>query len=147
MSTRRNGTALDRIDEHLVALLRQDARRSVTELAKAVCLSRTAVQARIGRLEREEIIVGYRAVLGEGGVDDGLGAILSITFSRRPCTPVVEQFRRWPEIRQIYSVTGPIDAYVIVRVTGASALNDLVHRLSAIPGVGSVSSAVMLKAD
>ena len=137
---------LDAIDEKLVALLRTNARMSLTALSQAVALSRTAVQARVGRLERDKVIVGYRAVLGEGLDEPGaVGAILSIVFSQRPCAPVVAKFRHWPEIAHYYSVTGPIDAYVVVRVKSTQALADLVDRFSGLAGVASVSSAVMLR--
>ena len=118
---------------------------TLTALAQGVGLSRTAVQARIARLEREKVIVGYRAVLAEPRDDRGLGAVISIVFSQRPCFPVVAKFRHWPEITDYYSVTGAIDAYMVVRVKDAQALADLVDRLSAISGVGSASSAVILK--
>lgn len=137
----------DRIDDKLVSLLRQDGRASISALAKAVNLSRTAVQARIDRLERDGVILGYQAILAQPSQEDEVGAILAVTFSQHPCTPVVAKFRHWPEIRHHYSVTGPIDGYFVVRAKGTSALNDLVLRLSAIEGVASVSSAVMLKAD
>jgi DNA-binding Lrp family transcriptional regulator len=137
----------DAIDERLIALLRKNARMTLTALAQAVSLSRTAVQARIARLERDKVILGYRAVIGEGLDDDGLGAMVSITFSQRPCHPVVARFRHWPEIVRYYSVTGPVDAYVQVRVKHAQALAELVDRFSALPGVASASSAVMLRAE
>src|SRR5690349_14199644 len=139
----------DEIDEKLVALLRGNARLSLTALARGVALSRTAVQARITRLERDKIIVGYRAVLGERNDldDDSLSAVLSITFSQRPCAPVVAKFRDWPEITNYYSVTGPLDAYVVVRVKNAQELSRFVDRLSGLAGVGSVRSAVVLRSD
>ena len=140
----------DAIDEKLILLLRRNARMSVTALARGVALSRTAVQARIARLERDKIIVGYRAVLGEQhdrGEDESLSAVLSVTFSQRPCFPVVEKFRDWPEITNYYSVTGPLDAYVVVKVKNAHELSQFVDRLSALPGVGSVRSAVVLRSD
>ncbi len=147
---RQIGGVRDAIDAKLVSLLCRNARMTLTALAHELALSRTAVQARMGRLERDNVIVGYRAVLGEQadpGERDGLKAMLSITFSQRPCHPVVEQFRHWPEIVDYYSVTGPLDAYVIVKVASAQDLANLVDRLSAIPGVGKVRSAVVLKAD
>lgn len=137
----------DTIDEKLVTLLRQNARTSVAALSKAVNLSRTAVQARIARLERDRVITGYQAVLGDAGTDDQLGAVLSITFSVHPCAPVVARFRSWPEVRHHYSVTGPIDAYVLVRAANSAALSELVARFSALEGIASVSSAVILKSD
>jgi len=144
LSDRQNESGRDSIDERLIALLSTNARMTLTALAQAVSLSRTAVQARIARLEREKVILGYRAVIGEGQ-DEGLGAILSIVFSQRPCHPIVAKFRHWPEIVHHYSVTGSVDAYVHVRVRDAEALAELVDRFSALPGVASASSAVMLR--
>jgi DNA-binding Lrp family transcriptional regulator len=137
----------DAIDERLIALLRTNARLTLTALAQAVSLSRTAVQARIARLERDNVILGYRAVIREGDTQAGLGAILSLVFSQRPCKPVVAKFRHWPEIVHYYSVTGPVDAYASVRVKDAQALAELVDRFSALQGVASVSSALMLRGD
>lgn len=147
MITRQNDGGIDAIDEQLIALLMRDARMTLTALAQSVFLSRTAVQARIARLERDKIIVGYQAVVRESDRDEALGAILSIVFSQRPCRPVVAKFRHWPEIVHYYSVTGPVDAYVVVRVRNPQSLAELVDRFSAIPGIASASSAVMLRAD
>jgi len=38
-------------DQHLLALLRENARLAVSELARKLCLSRTATQARLTKLE------------------------------------------------------------------------------------------------
>ena len=150
MVDRQIGGLRDSVDARLVSLLRRNARMTLTALAQELALSRTAVQARMARLERDKVIVGYQAILGAGpdaGADDGLGAVLSITFSQRPCLPVVQKFRHWPEIVHHYSVTGPHDAYVMVRVENARALSQLVDRLSALDGVAKVESAVVLKDD
>jgi Lrp/AsnC family transcriptional regulator, leucine-responsive regulatory protein len=150
MSDRQIGGIRDATDEKLISLLQLNARMTLTALAHELTLSRTAVQARMTRLERDKVIVGYRAVIGErrkAGEEDGLKAVLSITFSQRPCFPVVEKFRHWPEIASYYSVTGPVDAYMVVKVNAARDLSQLVDRLSAITGVGSVQSAVVLKAN
>ncbi|MDB5433397.1 MAG: hypothetical protein JWP35_4513 [Caulobacter sp.] len=147
-AARQNGGARDGLDERLIALLTANARMTLTALAQKLALSRTAVQARMARLERDGVITAYRAILGPrpgAGVDEGLSAVLSITFSQRPCAPVVEKFRHWPEIAHYYSVTGPLDAYAVVKVAGAHDLSQLVDRLSAIPGVAEVRSAVVLK--
>ncbi len=138
----------DATDEKLVALLSENARMTLTALAQKLALSRTAVQARMARLERDRVIVGYRAVLGaRSDLQEGLGAILTLTFSQRPCSPVVRTFRHWPEITHYYSVTGSQDGFMVVRVADAQDLSRLVDRLSGIEGVASVSSAVILKAD
>jgi DNA-binding Lrp family transcriptional regulator len=73
-----------------------------------------------------------------------LGAVLNFVFSRRPCTPVVEMFRHWPQIEAYYSLTGPVDGMAIVKVLDSEELSQLINRLSALPGVAQVTSAVIL---
>jgi len=149
MTDRQIAGIRDALDEQLIALLLQNARMTLTALSQKLSLSRTAVQARMARLERDKVIIGYRAVIGErrdGREDEGLSAVLSVTFGQKPFLPVVDKFRLWPEVTNCYFVTGPVDAYVMVKVDTAQDLSRLLDRLTAIPGVASVQSAVVLKA-
>ena len=50
---------MDDTDRHLIALLRDNARASVVTLARSLRVARATVQNRIGKLEREGVIVGY----------------------------------------------------------------------------------------
>ena len=52
---------MDKIDKKLVTLLQQNARMPLKALAEQVFLSSPAVSARLERLEKENIIVGYEA--------------------------------------------------------------------------------------
>lgn len=52
-------------DQRLLALLRDDARASVSELARKLSLSRSTVQSRLKKLEQSGVISGYRVELGE----------------------------------------------------------------------------------
>lgn len=51
-------------DQKLLMLLRKNARVSITDLAKALYLSRSTVQNRIARLEASGVISGYSVQLG-----------------------------------------------------------------------------------
>ena len=50
---------LDSTDRALLALLRDDARASTAELARKLKLSRTTVQSRMARLQRQRVISGF----------------------------------------------------------------------------------------
>ena len=52
---------LDRIDRNILAALSRDGRLSMAELAAKVGLSKTPVQARVRRLEKDGFIRGYPA--------------------------------------------------------------------------------------
>ena len=60
---------LDPTDRALLGLLRGNARRSTADLARELSLSRTTVQSRIARLERERVITGY-SVRTDDAVDE-----------------------------------------------------------------------------
>ena len=64
MADRRIGGVRDSVDERLISLLRRNARMTLTALARELSLSRTAVQARMARLERDRVILGYQARIG-----------------------------------------------------------------------------------
>ncbi len=50
---------MDAIDEKLLQALRDNGRASTAQLARLVGRSRTSVQSRIERLEKQGVIVGY----------------------------------------------------------------------------------------
>src|SRR5438067_10279953 len=55
--------AMDEIDSQIVALLRQDARRSYLDIGRHVHLSAPAVKRRVDRLEGDGVIIGYTAIV------------------------------------------------------------------------------------
>ena len=58
--------AMDDIDRQIVALLRQDARRSFQSIGLRVSLSAPAVKRRVDRLEAAGVVRGYTASVDPG---------------------------------------------------------------------------------
>lgn len=139
-----NDRTLDDTDHRLLTLLQANARRSATALAKELGLSRTAVQARIVRLEREGVITAYVPVLGKP-LNNGLEAVVTLVLNRRPCRAIYQRFKDWPEVLTGYSVAGTTDVMLIVRTPTPADLSALMDRLSAVVGVSSASSSVILE--
>src|SRR5579863_4744776 len=54
---------MDEVDRTIVALLREDARRSFRDIGAYVHLSAPAVKRRVDRLERDGVLLGYTAVV------------------------------------------------------------------------------------
>ena len=50
---------LDNIDKSIIRILQENARTPVKDIAKEVFLSSPAVSARIERLEKRGILIGY----------------------------------------------------------------------------------------
>ena len=56
---------IDEVDRQLIARLQENARIPTAALARGVGLSRSAVQERLERLEKSNIITGYTVQLGD----------------------------------------------------------------------------------
>src|SRR5437588_9602628 len=54
---------MDAVDREIVALLREDARRSFQDIGRHVHLSAPAVKRRVDRLEADGVILGYTAII------------------------------------------------------------------------------------
>src|SRR4051812_49764622 len=82
-----NGS-LDATNLRLLAELVEDARLSQAELGRRVGLSAPAVAERLGRLEREGVIVGYRAEGAPVALGYTLAAGLRVRAGARPIPQV-----------------------------------------------------------
>ena len=65
-------------DEQLISLLRENARLSVSEIARRLSVSRTAAQMRLEKLERNGVIDGYSVRLSAKLLKDQVRALVMI---------------------------------------------------------------------
>jgi DNA-binding Lrp family transcriptional regulator len=135
---------LDPIDRMLLNLLRENARTSTAELARKLHLSRTTVQSRIERLERNHVVAGYTIK-----VPDEVEASLVKTFVLITQTPkrsgaIESALRRIPEVRTLHSVSGPFDLLAIVAADSIGELDAVIDRIGQLDGVERTTSAIVL---
>jgi DNA-binding Lrp family transcriptional regulator len=129
--------SLDATDRALLALLRENARSPITQLARALNLSRTTVQSRIERLERQRVVVGYtEAAL--------VRAHVFITVAPRQSGTIEQALRRIAEVRVLHSVSGPFDLIAVVAAHSIGELDALIDRIGALDGVERTTSAIVL---
>lgn len=134
---------LDAIDRQLIALLQDNARCPTVALARAVGLSRSAVQERLQRLERSGTIVQYTLRLGD---ERGLQAWLMLRYADGfSCDDVVPALAAMPQVRLCDSLAGEIDLLVHVQVDSSGELADLRERVAALRGVDDVTTAPVLR--
>jgi DNA-binding Lrp family transcriptional regulator len=136
---------LDATGERLLALLRANARRPAASLARALGISRSAVQERMARMEDAGLIAGYTLREGSARRGEGHAALVSVTIAVRPCSPVLERLREHPAVERAFSVGGEIDAVLVVRAASGAAMSATVDELSAIAGVVNVTTRTVLR--
>src|SRR4051795_13783485 len=114
---------MDDIDRQIVALLRQDARRSFLSIGMRVSLSAPAVKRRVDRLEAEGVIRGYTTRVDPGRFGWTTHALVALFCEgRMPAQEVREAVERHPEVEAAYTVAGGGSAVVAERARGTGAL-------------------------
>jgi DNA-binding Lrp family transcriptional regulator len=136
---------LDEVDQRLLARLQDDARTPLAALAREVGLSRSAIQERLARLERNGVVAGYTVKLGPA-VPVGVEAWLLLRYAAGfSCDDVMPELASWPEVRAAHSVAGDTDLMVRVRADTPAALARLRERAHALKGVDDVTTVPVLE--
>jgi len=135
---------LDKTDHALLALLRENARASTAELARRLALSRTTVQSRLERLERQRIVAGYTIVVPDELEAALVRAHVLITVAPRQSAAIEAALRKIAEVRVLHSVSGPFDLIAIVAAQSIGELDALIDRIGALEGVERTTSAIVL---
>lgn len=97
---------LDSINRRLLDELQRDGRAPFAELGRRVGLSAPAVAERVGRLERDGVITGYRAVVDPKALGYALAAVVRVRPFARQIHKIPEIASETPEIVECERITG-----------------------------------------
>jgi DNA-binding Lrp family transcriptional regulator len=106
--------SVDHLDQRIVDLLVDDARQSVTVMAKRLHVARSTLQDRIGRLERSGVIASYTVRLGPAATGRRVTAHVAITIDPKRGDHVQQTLRRIAGVRTLHTVSGPFDLIAVV---------------------------------
>ena len=135
---------LDPTDRALLALLRDDARAPTAELARKLKLSRTTVQSRMERLQRQRVIASFTITVPDELEAGLVRAHVLITLAPKRSAAIEIALRRIPEVRVLHSVSGPFDLIAIVAAASIGELDALIDRIGGLDGVERTTSAIVL---
>ncbi|RZZ82347.1 MULTISPECIES: Lrp/AsnC family transcriptional regulator [Pseudoxanthomonas] len=131
-------------DQALLALLREDARAPVAELARRLGVSRTTAQSRLERLERQGVIAGYTVRLRDDVEHGHIRAHILITVRPKQMVAVTNALRAMAQVRALHSVSGPHDLIAIGMAPTVGEMDELTDRIGAIEGVERTTSSIVL---
>ena len=136
---------MDDIDRQIVALLRQDARRSFQSIGLRVSLSAPAVKRRVDRLEADGVIRGYSARVDPARFGWSTHAHVELYCEgRMAAAEVREAVERHPEVEAAYTVAGEPSAVLHVRALDMKHLEDVLERIRDTAGVMRTQTQVVL---
>lgn len=140
----------DRFDRAILRVLAADGRISITDLARAIGLSKSPTQARLRRLERDGVIIGYRALVDpiRLGLDHVSFVEVRLHDTReKALSEFNSAVRRVPEIEQAHMIAGNFDYLLKIRTQSmADYRRVLAEQISTLPHVSNTSTYVAMEA-
>ncbi|UOA26739.1 Lrp/AsnC ligand binding domain-containing protein [Pseudosulfitobacter sp. DSM 107133] len=141
---------LDRFDSAILSELARDGRMSVTDLADRIGLSKSPTQARLRKLEKDGVILGYRAMLDpiRLGMDHVAFVEVRLTDTREGALKAFNQaVVKVPEIEQAHMIAGNFDYLLKVRTRNMADYRQFLgETISQLPFVASTSTYVAMEA-
>ncbi|MBN9116349.1 MAG: winged helix-turn-helix transcriptional regulator [Pandoraea sp.] len=140
---------LDRLDRRILALLQQDGRMSMKDLAEQVGLSITPCIERVKRMERDGVIMGYYARVNPAALGAALLVFVEITLDHKSGN-MFDQFRREvlriPEVMECHLSSGDFDYLIKARIREMSEYRKLLGDiLLQLPGAVQSKSYVVME--
>jgi DNA-binding Lrp family transcriptional regulator len=138
-------TVLDEVDEAIIALLTEDARRTVSDIAGRVNLSPAPVARRIGRLERAGVIAGYTVLVDHSKLGPSVEAFTELRFvGDTDIDLILATVREIPEVVELFTTAGDPDALARIRVDDVEHLKHVINRLRRSGSVSGTKTLMVL---
>jgi len=128
---------MDKFDLKIVDILKHNARASVSEIARHVNLSRSAVTARIQRLENDKVILGYHAQIAQENSKAVVQAYLALKFdmssTTQHCETYSQRIYKIDGVKWCHAISGETDMMLFVEAPSMQRLNQIRDELQTIP--------------
>jgi DNA-binding Lrp family transcriptional regulator len=137
---------VDETDRRLIALLRDDSRLSVSELAARASVSRANAYQRLGRLRASGAIRRFTVDVDHRQLGDAITAFVLVDIDQHAWRDVAHTVLELPGVEFVALTTGTFDVVLLVRAADMETLRDVVlERLQSMPAVRSTQTSFVLE--
>lgn len=121
----------DVIDLKIIDRLKLNSRASFVEIGKQIGLSPSSVRERIQKLEETNVIKAYKVQLNHSKLGYGLEVMIMLKMFSGKLAGFNKQVNDFPEITELYRITGPHNIFMKVVLKDQSHLQQFIDRLLA----------------
>jgi DNA-binding Lrp family transcriptional regulator len=138
---------LDAIDEKIIMLLVEDARRSFADVGTQVGLTASAVKRRVDRLRAGGAIAGFTVRLEPGALGWTVEGYVEL-YCRVSTSPQVIRaaVARFPEVVDASTISGEADALLRIVAADMHHFEQVLEQIGAQPFVARTKSVLVLSA-
>jgi DNA-binding Lrp family transcriptional regulator len=142
------GDLVDEKDISILRILQENAKTTLSEIAKRAHLSNSPTFDRIKRLEQTGIIKQYIALLDNTKINKGLTVICYVSLkehNKNAGTKFIKSILEMPEVIECYSISGEFDFMLkVVSANMDNYYNFHVNKLSQADNVGHIQSVFVM---
>ncbi|MGH2447099.1 MAG: Lrp/AsnC family transcriptional regulator [Chloroflexota bacterium] len=132
------------LDRRLVALLRKDARTPITQLSRALGVSRATIYDRLQKLRQSGAIEGFTVRLNPEIERRQIRAHVLIKVNGKLARATERQLQAMPEVTALHAISGVFDLIAELEAASSAELNELIDRIGELPGVEKTTSSILL---
>ena len=136
-------------DKKLLVLLQNDSKKTTKQLAAALDLSVTAVFERIKKLEKNEVIKKYVALVDKSKLHKSFVVLCHVKLAQHKKQYIVQfenEITQFPEVLECFHVSGDYDYILKICVADISEYRDfMVSKLTNLQHIASTQSSFMIK--
>ncbi|MFD5598752.1 Lrp/AsnC family transcriptional regulator [Leucobacter sp. NPDC058333] len=137
---------VDDIDRAILAVLKNDARVSMTALAEAVHISRAGAHARVRKLVDSGVIVNFTVRTDPVRAGTHASAYVTLLIDQTGWQEVRERLSAIPEVEHIALVGGDFDVLLLVRAADNSHLRRVVlEDIQSVPWVRNTRTILIFE--
>ena len=140
---------LDPKDKKLLILLQNDSKKTTKQLANELDLSVTAVFERIKKLEKQQIIAKYVALINNEKIQKSFIVLCHVKLVQHKKEYIFQfekEITQFPEVLECFHVAGDYDYILKICVRDIQEYREfMVSKLTNLQHIASTQSAFMIK--
>lgn len=140
---------LDHTDYKIIELLQQNCKQTTKEMADQLDLSTTAVYERVKKLEKQNIITDYVAIINKEKINRSFMTIAHVkikSHSKEAIIKFEKKIDQIPEVMECFHVSGEYDYILKIGVQDMEAYREfMLSKLTTLEEVQSTHSMFVIK--
>ncbi|MGC6452392.1 MAG: Lrp/AsnC family transcriptional regulator [Candidatus Puniceispirillaceae bacterium] len=135
---------MNSLDASIVALLKRNARMSVTQMSHELGVSRVTIDSHIRKMEASGVITGYTVTLGAEEFRHSVSGWILINVAANEEEDIIAKMISMPEITRLFTTNGRWDLAAEIQTTTLESFDTAISRLRQITGVKDTDTSLLL---
>ena len=135
---------MNNLDASIIALLKRNARMSVTQMSHELAVSRVTIDSHIKKMETSGVITGYTVTLGAEEFRHNVSGWIMINVLANEEENIITKMISMPEITRLHTTNGLWDLAAEIQTSTLEAFDTAISRLRQIPGIKDTDTSLLL---